>query len=144
MIGQPPRSTLFPYTTLFRSAGGAGKGLLRDDAGEPVDFRGPGLRKATDRKSTPLNSSHLGISYAVFCLKKSKQLDRVRIHRVPLQEYAAQLVHIGEGGQLGGVRIPRVDLEEEAAKLVHIGICFFIQGANPGVLHFYRAAPLPV
>src|SRR5256885_12364191 len=89
MIRRPPRSTLFPYTTLFRSQhggaaprkvdqrladrrGGAGvdapSGLAHDE--EPrlaQDF-------APDRKSTRLNSSHLVISYAVFCLKKKKRL----------------------------------------------------------------------
>src|ERR1039458_10731425 len=61
MIRRPPRSTLFPYTTLFRS---------------PVSkyprwpHRFPACCSTTDRKSTRLNSSHLGISYAVFCLKK--------------------------------------------------------------------------
>src|SRR6266576_940060 len=65
MIRRPPRSTLFPYTTLFRSRGhrtrGSGDGALH-----------PGTRNeaARDRKSTRLNSSHVEISYAVFCLKK--------------------------------------------------------------------------
>src|SRR3990167_8408297 len=67
MIRRPPRSTLFPYTTLFRSRGshraqpgGGSENPDRDDFG-------PG-----DRKSTRLNSSHSQISYAVFCLKKNK------------------------------------------------------------------------
>src|SRR3989304_4148020 len=65
MIRRPPRSTLFPYTTLFRSPGGGG------DAGDPGGSQAaPGLRP--DRKSTRLNSSHGYISYAVFCLKKKK------------------------------------------------------------------------
>src|ERR1039458_10788042 len=64
MIRRPPRSTLFPYTTLFRS----GRGRCR--AGWPEFFNH--ARKLQDRKSTRLNSSHLGISYAVFCLKKKK------------------------------------------------------------------------
>src|SRR6266540_6668954 len=65
MIRRPPRSTLFPYTTLFRSRPrqGRARGGVR---GEP---RGPGR----DRKSTRLNSSHITISYAVFCLKKKKK-----------------------------------------------------------------------
>src|SRR5205807_9190462 len=68
-IRRPPRSTLFPYTTLFRSragavcAGGAGAGC-----------RGGPLFAGQDRKSTRLNSSHLVISYAVFCLKKKTQV----------------------------------------------------------------------
>src|SRR5256885_7992573 len=74
MIRRPPRSTLFPYTTLFRSGGAStrvpvGAGPRR--AGLPAGgrSRGPGA----DRKSTRLNSSHLVISYAVFCLKKKKK-----------------------------------------------------------------------
>src|SRR6202012_6204280 len=69
MIRRPPRSTLFPYTTLFRS-----DQLLPGpaDAAEPVGQRGP---LGADRKSTRLNSSHTVISYAVFCLKK-KNTDR--------------------------------------------------------------------
>src|SRR5256885_5710855 len=72
MIRRPPRSTLFPYTTLFRSAHEAGcVGLLGIDesTGEHPFARGA---DAEDRKSTRLNSSHLVISYAVFCLKKKK------------------------------------------------------------------------
>src|SRR5256885_10510783 len=78
MIRRPPRSTLFPYTTLFRSEGlqhvDRGDVDARDDladglVGQEVDQR-LHLRKLRDRKSTRLNSSHLVISYAVFCLKK--------------------------------------------------------------------------
>src|SRR3712207_8645229 len=90
MIRRPPRSTLFPYTTLFRSPEDAGelrrgsrrgrllrhrgrRGLLRRGSrlGWDRGWRGSlGLR---DRKSTRLNSSHANISYAVFCLKKKKK-----------------------------------------------------------------------
>src|SRR3712207_7596042 len=84
MIRRPPRSTLFPYTTLFRSEGypvdtnglkvGSGElyhGTLSMflDAGFTLVER-RGTRRALDRKSTRLNSSHANISYAVFCLKK--------------------------------------------------------------------------
>src|SRR3712207_6966109 len=97
MIRRPPRSTLFPYTTLFRSrsrrhlrdaAHGAGRGehvqLARGvhaegrdvtDVRQPlagVPHRGAVPAEAPDRKSTRLNSSHANISYAVFCLKKNK------------------------------------------------------------------------
>src|SRR5262245_62849679 len=69
MIRRPPRSTLFPYTTLFRSTGRA--------QARGADGRAPlprlDRRQELDRKSTRLNSSHLGISYAVFCLKKKKK-----------------------------------------------------------------------
>src|SRR2546430_4178420 len=92
MIRRPPRSTLFPYTTLFRSAeaeeagrqgpgGGDGAAQLADQRGlaggdpgsgaaDPLPETGAGAR---DRKSTRLNSSHSQISYAVFCLKKKKK-----------------------------------------------------------------------
>src|SRR2546429_7270016 len=90
MIRRPPRSTLFPYTTLFRSHAEAGeddqrhrergrvlraKALRRIDdrvrvAAAPAPVRVAGARAAADRKSTRLNSSHGYISYAVFCLKK--------------------------------------------------------------------------
>src|SRR5258705_3830414 len=73
MIRRPPRSTLFPYTTLFRSHGGAagGRADADDQAGHPHPDALLGHQQ--DRKSTRLNSSHLGISYAVFCLKKKKK-----------------------------------------------------------------------
>src|SRR3712207_6954717 len=94
MIRRPPRSTLFPYTTLFRSEGDAG---LRDPAEDRPRDRGaaavPGQQRRVhpvdaarrevderlvdelrDRKSTRLNSSHANISYAVFCLKKNKMM----------------------------------------------------------------------
>src|SRR2546426_8406012 len=99
MIRRPPRSTLFPYTTLFRSvdvgphlesagdgqrAVRGGGGLVIEQALDPgelfLDRRGDGARERLgarawerDRKSTRLNSSHLVISYAVFCLKKKKK-----------------------------------------------------------------------
>src|ERR1039458_10477715 len=67
MIRRPPRSTLFPYTTLFRS------GSVRNcPCPGRSRSRRPARRPRRDRKSTRLNSSHLGISYAVFCLKKNK------------------------------------------------------------------------
>src|SRR5256885_6612600 len=93
MIRRPPRSTLFPYTTLFRSADGSrwlqafdsfgrlasrtdplGRSvhLRRDGQGRLIGVKLPDGR-STDRKSTRLNSSHLVISYAVFCLKKKKR-----------------------------------------------------------------------
>src|SRR2546426_6484724 len=89
MIRRPPRSTLFPYTTLFRSLPGlhvADDTLLGRDAapldGAGVDSDRRGLarlaREVGDRKSTRLNSSHLVISYAVFCLKKKKPKTRTR------------------------------------------------------------------
>src|SRR4051794_41498966 len=77
MIRPPPRSTLFPYTTLFRSS--RGQDVTEEAAGAPAlqrAARQPQGRsvaaQGADRKSTRLNSSHPSISYAVFCLKKKK------------------------------------------------------------------------
>src|SRR5437667_3046050 len=68
MIRRPPRSTLFPYTTLFRSR------RFMPNCAVPTPYANrAGLRSARDRKSTRLNSSHITISYAVFCLKKKKK-----------------------------------------------------------------------
>src|SRR5690349_23724596 len=78
MIRRPPRSTLFPYTTLFRSelAASADKAAikkkLKDLIGKDVEAAYK-LTSKQDRKSTRLNSSHVEISYAVFCLKKKKK-----------------------------------------------------------------------
>src|SRR2546426_6719678 len=93
MIRRPPRSTLFPYTTLFRSySGGDIRDLFQSTqlkvvrdffqqgrAGDPTAIPDPitmeDFQTMLDRKSTRLNSSHLVISYAVFCLKKKKKTD---------------------------------------------------------------------
>src|SRR5690242_21625399 len=83
MIRRPPRSTLFPYTTLFRSRALIGRvvrsehlGLLREAPfgrlQRGLDRDDVAVRQHLDRKSTRLNSSHMSISYAVFCLKKKK------------------------------------------------------------------------
>src|SRR5690348_17982974 len=89
MLRRPPRSTLFPYTTLFRSVmglfsslGGFGGRDMAVDLGTAntlVYVRGRGI-VLRDRKSTRLNSSHPSISYAVFCLKKKKTAIRHRPH----------------------------------------------------------------
>src|SRR5688572_32181015 len=71
MIRRPPRSTLFPYTTLFRSQ--ALGGVLFQILGAAFLYLINGLSFLLDRKSTRLNSSHSQISYAVFCLKKKKK-----------------------------------------------------------------------
>src|SRR5690242_20851817 len=70
MLRRPPRSTLFPYTTLFRSH--RGRLPARQAAFRRCGGRIPGLHRR-DRKSTRLNSSHMSISYAVFCLKKKNE-----------------------------------------------------------------------
>src|SRR5437899_3762118 len=83
MIRRPPRSTLFPYTTLFRSRPRRpAAATLAPPARVPERRRGPEpLPQDRDRKSTRLNSSHLGISYAVFCLKKKKNQKNTRGRR---------------------------------------------------------------
>src|SRR2546430_5112168 len=92
MIRRPPRSTLFPYTTLFRSrvAGAAARGRgCPADRGRPGPSRPPetwsrpcrGVGGDRDRKSTRLNSSHSQISYAVFCLKKKKNIKLMKIYQ---------------------------------------------------------------
>src|SRR5256885_4311986 len=85
MIRRPPRSTLFPYTTLFRSVGAwlaarqASSVAVEGNmiAADQIHTKNPRANENTpDRKSTRLNSSHLVISYAVFCLKKKKNIHR--------------------------------------------------------------------
>src|SRR5256885_5110782 len=81
MIRRPPRSTLFPYTTLFRSTNiGPDVRASRPTTTVTRFPRPPSLfpSAAQDRKSTRLNSSHLVISYAVFCLKKKKTIAKAR------------------------------------------------------------------
>src|SRR5205814_4501006 len=93
MLQPPPGSTLFPYTTLFRS--GVGQNCAHFIRAEIGGVRRPGDGKREkngsggakrDRKSTRLNSSHLGISYAVFCLKKKKHLDRARLYNTTVEK----------------------------------------------------------
>src|SRR5256886_8115224 len=74
MIRRPPRSTLFPYTTLFRSRARAARAEPHAGVAGRRGVAG-GERRAQDRKSTRLNSSHSQISYAVFCLKKKKKFN---------------------------------------------------------------------
>src|SRR5206468_5330264 len=74
MIRRPPRSTLFPYTTLFRS-----NFLMLNPSTADEMKLDPSCTRARDRKSTRLNSSHDQISYAVFCLKKKKAFIVVRV-----------------------------------------------------------------
>src|SRR5436309_15748630 len=81
MIRRPPRSTLFPYTTLFRSSKRSGSRRVAErppPGGTPAT--GTDRRRSSDRKSTRLNSSHVKISYAVFCLKKKKKKQNTPTH----------------------------------------------------------------
>src|SRR5437764_5534275 len=99
VIRPPPRSRLFPYTTLFRSAGE----IVRRRAGE-VGFQ---LRQPfeaavspADRKSTRLNSSHRCISYAVFCLKKKKNTTSPSQRSAVREPHAVQRAEAGTAAQL--------------------------------------------
>src|SRR5690625_5326023 len=96
MLRRPPRSTLFPYTTLFRSRAGHGQ-VRRHGDHIGLGFWSRSLIRPTkafqDRKSTRLNSSHVAISYAVFCLKKKKKqiqevtsLDKTHTARLKQEE----------------------------------------------------------
>src|SRR5688572_31558565 len=96
MIRRPPRSTLFPYTTLFRSLPAAAAGEVGLGVESWVSDRVPGAAhvpsnraRDRDRKSTRLNSSHSQISYAVFCLKKKKnkqkQIPQTKRHTIQRQ-----------------------------------------------------------
>src|SRR5437588_4554372 len=83
MIRRPPRSTLFPYTTLFRSLRAQRvRTLIRRDFEAAFARFDALLGPVTDRKSTRLNSSHTVISYAVFCLKKKKKEKREKSRRI--------------------------------------------------------------
>src|SRR5689334_24635158 len=83
MIRRPPRSTLFPYTTLFRSARDLdeGRDICKTPAGQRSTSQELDVVTRSDRKSTRLNSSHSSISYAVFCLKKKKKKTQNNINR---------------------------------------------------------------
>src|SRR5439155_17102062 len=89
MIRRPPRSTLFPYTTLFRSP------FPERDHQHDENHEGPLPGQREDRKSTRLNSSHVAISYAVFCLKNKNKNTKVNVsvsHFVTLKMYTVDYV----------------------------------------------------
>src|SRR5438132_4368200 len=100
MIRRPPRSTLFPYTTLFRSHRAQRGGRLRHFAASRQTRHGDGPRvhahresqrsSGQDRKSTRLNSSHTVISYAVFCLKKKKKTKTIKDIRIKISRASSR------------------------------------------------------
>src|SRR6266571_504550 len=114
MIRRPPRSTLFPYTTLFRSRRREPHRRRRRGPCRPVPRR--------DRKSTRLNSSHMSISYAVFCLKKKKNRHARQQHtfQFPAQRKSYAMVQL----DLMMGRCLRYH-EEFAVPLEHKRVCYF-------------------
>src|SRR2546422_7630735 len=97
MIRRPPRSTLFPYTTLFRSRENYSRArALFTELGQGEVLESLAEEEAIDRKSTRLNSSHGYISYAVFCLKKKKDN---RQNGTSSQAYRNDSTHTQRGGQ---------------------------------------------
>src|SRR2546430_3512543 len=95
MIRRPPRSTLFPYTTLFRSHYGFVFGSARGTSTPRAVDPGAIERARRDRKSTRLNSSHSQISYAVFCLKKKRLVIKLVVaEQVSIPEFLqAWIIH---------------------------------------------------
>src|SRR2546429_6392505 len=89
MIRRPPRSTLFPYTTLFRSRLSGEKVVIFTEFRDTARYLNTQLKEKRDRKSTRLNSSHGYISYAVFCLKKKKSIQELLNNRIQHAEYFA-------------------------------------------------------
>src|SRR3712207_7376523 len=102
MIRRPPRSTLFPYTTLFRSRPGVRVSGLRHGQRRLPDLRQPRIPRpaagragaGADRKSTRLNSSHANISYAVFCLKKKNEDNLVLVSFLSYSSYSIGNAHV--------------------------------------------------
>src|SRR2546422_2700155 len=97
MIRRPPRSTLFPYTTLFRSRGSRVE-LRRLRRRRSARRAAPGAGPYGDRKSTRLNSSHGYISYAVFCLKKKKKKENISYVEEIYQAEARRIATVLERG----------------------------------------------
>src|SRR2546430_7229820 len=97
MIRRPPRSTLFPYTTLFRSSYWLDEvlhqKLTTDAAAQPLWRWGGGFLPEQDRKSTRLNSSHSQISYAVFCLKKKKKKIEAQVNQKTIRGLLESKIH---------------------------------------------------
>src|SRR5476649_1148459 len=129
MIRRPPRSTLFPYTTLFRSS--RQRRSARYGAVKAVER----WKAKTDRKSTRLNSSHTVISYAVFCLKKKKQvLGNFIVH--------ADLPGVDDRHRETG--LDRVIQERGVDRLAHAVVFFFNDTATTEIYTLSLHDALPI
>src|SRR5690348_18063117 len=102
MIRRPPRSTLFPYTTLFRSISELASSPSVVSSSRPVVLmsRRPTATQRADRKSTRLNSSHPSISYAVFCLKKKKKNNAPCAHETTTSSHNIHPAHHRQHNEL--------------------------------------------
>src|SRR6266571_4496585 len=125
MIRPPPRSTLFPYTTLFRSR--LRRGACRLEGHDRYGARHHEHRR--DRKSTRLNSSHMSISYAVFCLKKTILRDRLRSALIHAQRVADLLV--GDRKLLLAARFGGIGCQQRLADRVARSFFFFLMIRRP-------------
>src|ERR1022692_4449923 len=123
MIRRPPRSTLFPYTTLFRSGMGPGSADLRSRLWKPM----PEERR--DRKSTRLNSSHLVISYAVFCLKKKDFLLGAIEAVVVIVPVNQPLPNLVRGRRIGGKHPRRQSAPQKREQ--GCPVFFYLGGRHP-------------
>src|ERR1039457_6746116 len=131
MIRRPPRSTLFPYTTLFRSVCfGCSRWL--------TGCRDHISTKFIDRKSTRLNSSHLVISYAVFCLKKNRHRDSfvIRVHHKQRIRQPLLAIDAGEVGR----KVRRLTLQLEDCLLCLL-FFFFLRRRRPQILPPFPSPP---
>src|SRR6266511_1643589 len=124
MIRRPPRSTLFPYTTLFRSRTRSAPMLSSG-----CSRRGGTCRRARDRKSTRLNSSHVKTSYAVFCLKKKKNGGDLKALQRDLEKFFKENLE---------------QLPENAGELEPHQIFFFNGAAPPDIYTLSLRDALPI
>src|SRR5215510_14935549 len=135
MIRRPPRSTLFPYTTLFRSAPGA------SCPSRPAVDRARAAGSGADRKSTRLNSSHVAISYAVFCLKKKK----VAFLAVARYDHAVAAARaVGMVRHVAGSVVRRFRLVLVAEIMVGRGVFFFNDTATTEIYTLSLHDALPI
>src|SRR5215468_10492052 len=130
MIRRPPRSTLFPYTTLFRSADTSAWFVL-----EVVPRNEPSASEQPDRKSTRLNSSHITTSYAVFCLKKKNSTEIAAMVAKSKERLAAKLATLLEVAE---ARRKALDLDRKIAQVE--GEITILSQRRPTLMHYSARA----